>query len=404
MGGLLFENKRLEEIQSTNINDFFRAAKDFCNNNKKESFVLSRRIANINKKDLIIFEADINKIDLNILNLKKEQVLKLPTNNIFIEIPKWIIKREKYIMQNLGGLYIFEEFFGERKVITLQTYWLIFDGSERIILKPWSCCFMDEIRYNEQQKLFKMKAGSKWNWDMAEAYEIMNEEEKEEITYNIMKILYFLIVKIEKKDYTTYKKWHPSGMETKEIVYDREVCTHKRHFWEDSGRFIIPKLGKEEWEKQGYGTHELVFKDGELRRDVPYKLIGNFLVEGSKGQSANNRRIELAKGRIFRQEEKLGRILFELYPNQFIKRHDRKAVKPLELDFYIKELNLAFEYDGEQHYDKKLCEEVFGSDFNELQKRDRKKEVLCRNKGIRLIRIKYDEPLGINLIKRKLKQ
>lgn len=46
---------------------------------------------------------------------------------------------------------------------------------------------------------------------------------------------------------------------------------------------------------------------------------------------------------------------------------------------------------------------MFGSDFEALKKRDRKKEVMCRERNITLIRIKYDEPLGINLIKNKIK-
>ena len=42
-------------------------------------------------------------------------------------------------------------------------------------------------------------------------------------------------------------------------------------------------------------------------------------------------------------------------------------------------------------------------EVEEMLKRDRKKGILCRDKGIKLIRIKYDEPLGVDLIKRKCK-
>ena len=62
---------------------------------------------------------------------------------------------------------------------------------------------------------------------------------------------------------------------------------------------------------------------------------------------------------------------------------------------------MAFEYDSEQHFDRKLCEEVFKSDFDALQKRDKKKDHLCRQKHITLIRIKFDEPLNKTYIKKK---
>jgi len=74
------------------------------------------------------------------------------------------------------------------------------------------------------------------------------------------------------------------------------------------------------------------------------------------------------------------------------------------LDFNLPEFRLGIEYDGEQHYDRKVCEEVFKSNFDAQVSRDRKKDKLCRQKNITLIRIKYDEPLTKTHIKKKLKQ
>ena len=176
-----------------------------------------------------------------------------------------------------------------------------------------------------------------------------------------------------------------------------------RHFWDDTGYFKIPNMSEEELKNNGYDIHEVVYKEGQLRRDVPYKLIGSFKVNEDKEKKTENRKIILLEKRIFRQEEKVLKILQEIFPNDFIKRHDRKVLKGLELDFLIRERRLAFEYDGEQHFDRKLCEEVFKSDFNALQKRDREKNKRCRNKNITLIRIKYDEPLTKTHIKKKIK-
>ena len=146
------------------------------------------------------------------------------------------------------------------------------------------------------------------------------------------------------------------------------------------------------------------FRDGEARRDVPYKIIGNYLIGDKIKKKDNNRRIKLAKGRIWRCEEKVYRILRELFPEKIIRRHDRRTLKGLELDFNLPEFRLGIEYDGEQHYDRKVCEEVFKSNFDAQVSRDRKKDKLCRKKNITLIRIKYDEPLTKTHIKKKLKQ
>ncbi|HUS50117.1 MAG TPA: hypothetical protein VMZ91_08120 [Candidatus Paceibacterota bacterium] len=216
---------------------------------------------------------------------------------------------------------------------------------------------------------------------------------------NLMKKL---IYKINRKEYTTYKKYSYGNYTEKEIVFAYDVRSHMRHFWKDSGKFKIPLMTKEAWEKKGYRTHELVVKDNQLRRDVPFKMIAEFKVDGVKVEE--NKVYDLIEKRIFRQEHKLGIILQELFPTQFIKKHDRKKLKGLELDFWIHKLNLAFEYDGEQHFDRELCEDVFKSDFDALQKRDKKKNHLCRNKNITLIRIKYDEPLNKTHIKKKLKE
>ena len=59
-------------------------------------------------------------------------------------------------------------------------------------------------------------------------------------------------------------------------------------------------MDKKEWELNGYGTDELVFRDGEARRDVPFKIIGNFLVGKDKKNREDNRRIKIAKARVWR--------------------------------------------------------------------------------------------------------
>lgn len=64
--------------------------------------------------------------------------------------------------------------------------------------------------------------------------------------------------------------------------------------------------------------------------------------------------------------------------------------RPLPFDFYLKEYNVAIEYDGEQHYSPNDFFE--GHDpFKERQLKDRIKSKYCYQNNIKLIRIKYTQ-------------
>ena len=77
------------------------------------------------------------------------------------------------------------------------------------------------------------------------------------------------------------------------------------------------------------------------------------------------------------QENKLYEFIDSIYRGKII-RHDREVIKPKELDIFLPELGLAFEYNGE--YWHKLCEERSPGYH-------RNKTLECSNKGIDLIHI-----------------
>lgn len=239
-------------------------------------------------------------------------------------------------------------------------------------------------------------------------YEGGKEHSSPEVMYDgrkrfelLLNVIKSVCHKINTKQYRTYYKYENGRVVPKEIVYASEVKMHKRHFWEDSGKFIIPTLSREEILAKGYFIDGLVFKDGELRQNVPYTIIGNHIRNAELEKK--NREIDLIKKRTLKCEEKIYSILRELYPDKLIRRHDRKTLKGIELDFNIPELRLGIEYDGEQHFDKELYEKLYGDGFEEQVKRDRLKDKLCKKKNITLIRIKYDEPLTKSHIKKRLK-
>lgn len=62
--------------------------------------------------------------------------------------------------------------------------------------------------------------------------------------------------------------------------------------------------------------------------------------------------------------------------------------RQLIFDFYLPEYNLCIEYDGIQHFEK-IKKDFF--DFKSIQKRDKYKNLWCKNNNINLIRIPYTE-------------
>jgi hypothetical protein len=87
--------------------------------------------------------------------------------------------------------------------------------------------------------------------------------------------------------------------------------------------------------------------------------------------------------------EEICRKFFEyLFDVVFVKSHP-KWLKGLELDGYNKELELAFEYSGRQHYQYNPKFHKTKAVFEAQQKRDRVKEHLCKENGVTLIVIPY---------------
>ena len=92
-------------------------------------------------------------------------------------------------------------------------------------------------------------------------------------------------------------------------------------------------------------------------------------------------------------EHKIAQLLMQLQvPFITQKRFDScifpKTNRQLVFDFYLPELNILIEYDGEQHF-QKVKNDFFN--YEELQKRDNFKNEWCKKEGIKLIRIPYTD-------------
>ena len=68
------------------------------------------------------------------------------------------------------------------------------------------------------------------------------------------------------------------------------------------------------------------------------------------------------------------------------------------LDIFIEDLNVGVEYQGKQHYEPV---EIFGGEkgFRDTVERDKKKYRLCRENGINIAYVKYNEKFTVNNIK-----
>lgn len=74
----------------------------------------------------------------------------------------------------------------------------------------------------------------------------------------------------------------------------------------------------------------------------------------------------------------------------------------MRLDGYFPNLKIAIEYDGIQHYEYIPKLDKTYENFLKRQERDKIKNQLCKENNIKLIRIKYNEPLNIDYLKKKI--
>lgn len=97
----------------------------------------------------------------------------------------------------------------------------------------------------------------------------------------------------------------------------------------------------------------------------------------------------------------LKQIVTRLFSRNKVLIHYRPDwLEGLELDVYLEDLKLAFEYQGQQHF----CPiKAWGGElsFNNTKKRDLKKYAICKKLRIKLIYINYYDPLTEDYIKSK---
>ena len=343
------------------------------------SKMLSKYFDGICKEDFIIINMLINDCE-DI----KENIPFIPFDKMFVECGIRVLNKENEL-RNIDSFMVF------RNNSSISVFFMYKNS------RDFNNKNMSVFRFNEEDI-------NSSNWETVNPKGVLPANKIDsgmtEMREKILKVLKYISYKINTKEFRDYSVVENGEICRKQLVYSSEVKLHKRHFWEDSGRFIIPTLSKEEILARGYGIDTLVHRGTEIRRNVPYVIIGQ--TTRNKEYEKKQREISFIKKRIWRCEENIYKILLELYPNKIIRRHDRKTLKGLELDFNIPGLRLGIEYDGEQHFDKELYEKLYGDGFEAQVKRDRQKDKLCRKKDIKLVRIKYDDKINKTNIRKKI--
>lgn len=108
-------------------------------------------------------------------------------------------------------------------------------------------------------------------------------------------------------------------------------------------------------------------------------------------------------GEYWISETILFKIISKIFAGEEIIRHYRPDwLHGLELDIFIPTQNIAFEYQGIQHF--KPVEHWGGQkQLEKQQEHDRIKKEICIHRNINLICINYDDELSENFVKSKLK-
>ena len=106
----------------------------------------------------------------------------------------------------------------------------------------------------------------------------------------------------------------------------------------------------------------------------------------------------------WKTEALLYAIVRELFPNNTVLReYSPEFLNGLRIDIFVKEINLAIEYQGEQHF-KPI--ELFGgiASHKELIVRDKKKKDLCLINGLSIEYFTYKEKIIFDNVQKKLKR
>ena len=161
----------------------------------------------------------------------------------------------------------------------------------------------------------------------------------------------------------------------------------------------LKKMRQEKTSYQPFGREKfLEFSELDSQINKLDRKIENFFEDLCREEFGYRK---IGEGNV--SEMVLTKLVTQLYPNfEIITHHRPKWLGGLELDIFIPQINLAFEYQGQQHFH---AIKAWGGDnaLKKVQERDQLKRNICRSANVILIEFDYTEPLDINYLINKIK-
>jgi hypothetical protein len=127
-------------------------------------------------------------------------------------------------------------------------------------------------------------------------------------------------------------------------------------------------------------------------------LIGIYFIHWLKTNKDDSQDVvSVVPGTKYKREELCRKILEQYFNRPFNRVYpdfliNDKTGRRMQLDCYNKELKLALEHHGIQHYRFPNSYHHSQKEFEDLQYRDKLKKELCEKEGIRLIVVPYNVP------------
>jgi len=182
-------------------------------------------------------------------------------------------------------------------------------------------------------------------------------------------------------DQETLEKYDEFEKRVKFLLDYRNRQVYK---YENNSEIFLQKLKSE--------PYEMDKERGRLERKMN-SIVEN-LVRGEFGYKPI--------GEMWVNETILYKLVKEIFPKSEVIHHYRGSeLEGLEIDVFIKDKKIGFEYNGLQHY--KSIKHFGGKEsLKKTKERDKKKIQLCEGLGIELHVIKYDETITKTLIKKRL--
>lgn len=324
----------------------------------------------------IPFQKELNALILNSSELSK---LILPFNEFFIDYGVTLLTQDEQYIVNILGLLV--------KINGKEIN--IFHKLEITDRKLKRDSFISKISYN----LDNPEETSRTDPFSKSLSQIIGKEIVQRINSFCCKMIYFLVKEIENRRIKEYYSYESGERASHKITTSFDVMRHSRHF--SSERFSrIKNMNEKELEKYNYKKDE----------NGVYRIVEPFTKGNEDGEKNNE--IDLRQ-KIWKSQQKLGEILKEIFPNRLIlsgKKPIKKKGSSLQIDWWLKEDNIGFEYQGEQHFIFPNAFHKTEKDFKNQQIRDRQKRASARRMGITLFEVRFDEPLNKKAITDKIKK